>query len=666
MTEGGSGEVRPESVDATVLRVGTANRRWWLREVGVYSPLLAHQDLAVERGLAQLAHDGAAGVICVPTGGGKTRIGAELAVRLRAVSGVRTLWLAHKNELVDQAVEALVKVAAGLRVHCAIGRFQAGDRKVAEPVDCVVGSIATILREPNLEMLLRHNGRPSLIVVDECHHAVARTWRGLIEELRARVPHVRLLGLSATPFRREDDETLVLRSIFQDVVVHETVATELIEAEVMAKPQFTEVGTKEVLAFAGGMNLKDASGDFTEAQLTQIAARQARNKLMVDVYLAHRRRWRQTVFFACTIRHCEQIATMLNAAGVKRARAVHGELSRRQRAQVLHDFRTGKLEVLVSAMLLTEGTDLPKTGSVFMARPTRSPILFRQMIGRGMRGPRVGGTPNCNIILFTDTFADYATSGVATRLSWIAGLEGVELALQRLEDEELEAALRKAEQDDPLLSEQRAEARAVIEAELLEIARSAGMRAQETDRALEGWWELHADPARPPVVLPCFRGFERTRALVESVRAAIRERRSLDVWAHVAWPVDSWSLMVRAVAFVNLAQQLDAEPQWVGIEEIQTATQLDVGPGELPVFEEELEAAGRSLLQREVELFIRKRTRSVRNWDASIAELWKQHVTSHEEWKRLVKRSETYFSREEWKRLVGVAHEAFHDAMPVD
>lgn len=658
------------SLEHTVISLQRSTFADWSRQAGPITPLMDHQDAAVTKALVRLRQDGAAGVVCVPTGGGKTRIAAEVVTTLVRDSGLRVLWLAHKRELVDQAVEALVKVAAGRKIEMEIGRFQAGDRKVMRRVDVVVASIATVIWGDNINRLWRGNPRFDLVVIDECHHSVARTWRTLILELRDLFPSLRLLGLSATPFRQDEDEDEALQLLFQRSVLHEVTATELIERRVLAIPIFAEVDTRELLDFAGEFSRSDEHLEFEAWQLQQIADRQARNQLMVDVYLAHRRDFGPTLIFTCTIKHCEQIAKMLHDAGVTRVSAIHGDTKRiptKLRRDILDDYRKGKIDVLVSAMLLTEGTDLPRTRTVLMARPTRSPILFRQMIGRGLRGPRVGGTPECNIVLFRDTFSDHAADGLAHQLSWLAGLGDLDLAIQTLEEKELEAEKKKATLEDPLLVAERARRRAAVEDSLRALVAEADLTADDRDRRLEGWWELDRGPSIPALVLPCFRGIEAVNLLVARVTTAIGSQASRFDWYAEDLHFDSAALSVLALAFARTAFRSRVIPQWVDIAAADDGKTF-TAPQRFddPDYHETYLTVGRELLRDEVLQLVKKTRRGIQDWSKSNAELWTTRVTSSESWGRLLKRSEAFYSREEWRELLREARSLLEEARPDD
>lgn len=664
-------DIDEPNLDETLLSIDASRRTGFLRLVGRAPPLMDHQELAVQKSLERLIVDGAAGVVCVPTGGGKTRIGAEVVVALIVQARLRVLWLAHKIELVDQAIEGLVRVAASQARDVRLGRFQAGDKKVDRRVDCVVASIATLNRLENLERLFVANPTFDLVVVDECHHAVARTWRDLVWTLRRRVPTARVLGLSATPFRNDQDEDVVLRGIFRNSVLHEVGATELIESQVLAKPNFVEVDTDEVMEFAGEMRDEDVE-DFKPWQLQQIADRQARNKLMVDVYLAKRGSWGPTVFFTCTIKHCEQIAAMLEDAGLRRVKAVHGLLNVNERRAAIEAFKEGRLDVLVSAILLTEGTDLPRTRSVFMARPTRSPILFRQMIGRGLRGPRVSGTPECSVVLFHDTFADHAVEGLASRLTWLAGLEGFRFALMKLGEKELQASLARALAEDPLLAERRRQRRAEAEERLRALAGEAGLVAADEDRRLDGWWELRPDEGKPPIVMPYLRGYDSVRRLMDAVIKAIGngQRMSRDaILGGLSTTFDSGPFFVRAAAFLETALQLRMVPTWIDIESVESGRTFEAArDSDFPDYEEFYRAAGRELLESEAMQFMRRCLRgiSTSRWAESDASLWKTQVADRDGWTRLVKRSENFYDPKEWQTVVKRIRAEFVRARPDD
>jgi superfamily II DNA or RNA helicase len=578
------------------------------------------------------------------------------------------LWLFHRAELIDQAVEALAKVAVGRCCSMRIGRFQAGERKNRERVDVTVASIPTIARKGSLERLLRTQERFDLVVVDECHHSVATTWRNLVDALRVQFLAVRILGLSATPYRQELKEDFALRRMFGQHVIHEVSATELIESQVLSVPLFVEVATGELMDFAGAIADAETGLDFSGNQLRAIADRHARNKLMVDMYLAHRHDYGPTILFACTVRQCEQIASMLRSAGVACA-AVHGDTKRlklRERRAAIDDYRAGKVKVLVTAMLLTEGADLPQTRTVLMARPTRSTILFRQMVGRGLRGLRVGGTAECNVVLFQDTFIDHAADSLSARLQWMAGLDSLSLLVQRIDAQEVSKRARKARREDPELVAARERRCREVEERVLQHVAKSGLIAVDEDRRLDGWWELRLRVADPPIVLPLFRGFQGLTELLSWVCESIRVGGEVpaDGW-HSPFRFDSSSISLHALAFARTALRHRVEPIWVDIgaaDEANVSRLVD--PAYLPDYQDAYRSFGRELVQKDMMLFIRRCARASIDWSASDASVWKRHVTSSETWGRFLSRAEEFFESDERQALVKSARAEFLATRP--
>jgi superfamily II DNA or RNA helicase len=104
-----------------------------------------------------------------------------------------------------------------------------------------------------------------------------------------------------------------------------------------------------------------------------------------------------TLFFGCSVEHARAIAVLLNRRG-RSAATVIAETRSATRRFTIEEFRAGRISVLCNYGVLTTGFDAPRVGAVVIARPTASPILYEQMIGRGMRGPRFGGTSECLVI----------------------------------------------------------------------------------------------------------------------------------------------------------------------------------------------------------------------------------------------------------------------------
>ena len=163
-----------------------------------------------------------------------------------------------------------------------------------------------------------------------------------------------------------------------------------------------------------------------------------RNALIVNEYKKNAARYGKTLVFAMSIEHARILTDCFNKAGMKAAYVVSGT-PHYQRNQIYDDYRSGNLQVLVNMNILTEGTDLPMTQTVFLTRQTTSTILMTQMIGRALRGPEAGGTKNAYIVSFIDNWNE--------RIMWVVP-ETVYIAEINIPDDTEENQTSEASPED--------------------------------------------------------------------------------------------------------------------------------------------------------------------------------------------------------------------------
>ncbi len=381
-------------------------------------PLFEHQQDSVRSLTKWWSHPSKrAGVLCLPTGGGKTRTAVNFVLSEATKKG-KILWLTHREELMNQAIGTFLESAGDAEGSFTMGRFAAGHLKVQAPVDVLVASIPTLAikrskRLHYLDQVLRQQGDFALIVVDECHHGTARTWKRLIEELQVRCPNIKLLGLSATPTRNAKEEHPAFWKLF-DGIVHEVQLVDLIHRRVLAKPKVETIDTG--VEFSANLNEKAAFAHFNDLPVSlvnRICADEGRNNKVVSAFVEGQAEWGSTLIFAATVEQGRYITRKLREAGVA-ADEVYGDSRAAQRKQVVQAFRDGRIQAVVNCGLFTEGTDLPGVQTVFLARPTRSKILFRQMVGRGLRGPKIGGSEECTVVAFFDEVSGLVKESLAS------------------------------------------------------------------------------------------------------------------------------------------------------------------------------------------------------------------------------------------------------------
>ena len=273
-----------------------------------------------------------------------------------------------------------------------------------------------------LDNWVRHSDE-ILLVVDEAHHATAKTYRNLIKAIkencqkRGNVNGFKMLGLTATPFRTDKGEKGLLKEVFpQDIIFSEHLRT-LINRGILAKPIFESLETQ--LDFSRELTYKDikaieAFDKLPKEIAKKIALSSLRNNRIVDHYVKNREKYKPLLVFAIDVDHAIALNAVFQSRGIV-SDFVVGKLvdlntgatiSTKENSEKIKRFRDDKLEVLINVEILTEGVDLPNVQTVFLTRPTTSTILMTQMIGRALRGQKAGGTDEAYIVSFIDNWED--------------------------------------------------------------------------------------------------------------------------------------------------------------------------------------------------------------------------------------------------------------------
>lgn len=305
------------------------------------------------------------------TGGGKTVVFSHVA-EMSLAAGHPVLVLAHRTELIDQAIDKLRQVAPSRR----IGRMQGRDKQYQAEI--VVGSVQTCATDTSLALLVSRTW--GLIIIDETHHATASTYVKILNELRAFDEGGPLvLGVTATLDRSDG---AALGQIFEHVVEPQYGLIDLIkhpEGPFLVPPR----GIRVRIAELNLDKIKRVAGDFNSGALGRAMSEALAPKRIVEAYLEHAESVPALAFLPTVAISIEQ-ADAFNAAGIP-AMHLDGTTPAPARAEALEAFRRGDLTVLCNVSLFTEGTDLPNVGCILMARPTSSRTLYQQIIGRGLR-----------------------------------------------------------------------------------------------------------------------------------------------------------------------------------------------------------------------------------------------------------------------------------------
>lgn len=374
-------------------------------------------------------------LVVLPTGGGKTYTASTWLLKNAIDKKKKIIWIAHRQMLLDQAAESFQKFAyAEAMPHISefTYRIVSGSTKHDRSIDISQRDNILILSKDsigrNLSMLDKWLEGEDVVyfVIDEAHHATAKTYRKIINYVEERVPHVKLLGLTATPFRTAKEEEGLLSKIFKDGVdekgnvvrgdlgiTYKISLKDLITARILSSPIFECKYTDENYGASLGLAALESIQHLDKLPddiATEIAESAARNRLIVDTYLEKVEEYGQTIVFAVNKDHAIALNKLFTKAGVESdfivsdiRDAITGvTISSKENAEKIERYRNGDLKVLINVNILTEGVDLPQTKTVFLARPTVSKVLMTQMVGRALRGTKAGGTAKAYIVSFID------------------------------------------------------------------------------------------------------------------------------------------------------------------------------------------------------------------------------------------------------------------------
>lgn len=389
--------------------------------------LYEHQEEAIRKLDAMDKKGSFRTLLVLPTGGGKTLTAAYWLLRNAVDQNKKILWLAHRHLLLEQAAEAFARNAyTDTMVNRTVFNYRIISGMHDKPVHIqktdriLIASKDSMIR--SLDKLKNWlNGEEIYLVIDEAHHAVAKSYKKIIQYVADHTKSMKLLGLTATPFRTSEDEQGALKQVFTDDIVYKTDLDTLIKKGILATPTFIDCNTNiQFTEHLGVQALKSIENLDTlpENIANDIADNKERNRIIVEEYLHNYEKYGQTIVFALNKVHAIALNKLFNEKG--KAYGIRSEfiisevqdmitgitISNADNERKIEAYRNGEIQVLINVNILTEGTDLPKTHTVFLTRPTVSTTLMTQMVGRALRGLKAGGTKEAYIVSFVDDWND--------------------------------------------------------------------------------------------------------------------------------------------------------------------------------------------------------------------------------------------------------------------
>jgi len=310
--------------------------------------------------------------LVLPTGSGKSHIVAALCKdAVQQWPETKILMLTHVKELIEQNAEKMRQHWLG----APLGIYSAGIGK------CDLGEPITFAGIQSVRTKSALLGHIDLVIVDECHlisHKNEGGYRTLLDELKVINPELRVIGLTATPYRLGHGLITDKPAIFDDLI--EPVSIE----ELIYKKHLATLRSKTTTTKLDTSDVKKRGGEFIESELQKAVDTRKNNESVVAEVIrlaGDRKSW---LFFCAGINHAKNVSIELRNQGIKSA-CITGETSKTDRERIIHEFKSGKIRALTNANVLTTGFDAPNIDLIAMLRPTMSASLYVQMAGRGMR-----------------------------------------------------------------------------------------------------------------------------------------------------------------------------------------------------------------------------------------------------------------------------------------
>jgi DNA repair protein RadD len=332
---------------------------------GCVIPVLReYQEAALIAGRQHILEGRRRVIFMIPTAGGKGVIAASIIHSARKNFNAKILFLADRVELIDQIVEQLAKWGI-----TEVGVIRSDDKRYAPLMPVQVASVATLMRR---ELWFT----PTIVIHDECHHAVADSWIRIFDQF----PDAVHLGFSATPVRNDGKSLGRKYGGPFDAIEIAANYSDLIADGFISEPRCFSSPDKYKPDLSG---VHTIDGDYNLDELEEVMAGKA---LISGLF----ERWkelhggRKTIIFATKIRHSQTIVAEFREQGIV-AEHLDGSTPLEVRRSILNRFEHGDLQIVSNCQVLTEGVDIPIAKCIVQARPTKSIVFYLQTVGRALR-----------------------------------------------------------------------------------------------------------------------------------------------------------------------------------------------------------------------------------------------------------------------------------------
>ena len=350
----------------------------------------------------------------MPTGTGKTVVLASVVESFLGEHPLKSVWIvAHRRELVSQIQETIERVFSNRLAEKEDG---SSDNLIEKPLDSSLFTLrSSLIKAMSIQWLARHydeiGEEPGMIVIDEAHHALAKTYK----EMWERFPKAKFLGLTATPCRLNGKGFIDLF----DVLVQSWSVPKFISKGRLATYDFVSIKSNGVTQrLIDSLQKRGADGDYQNKEMDMLLNKRPSIERLYQSFEEYGKD-RKGIVYAINISHAKKIMELYQEHGIK-AVAIDSKTPTAERQADIEAFKKGDIQVLVNVDIFSEGFDCPDVEFVQLARPTLSLAKYLQMVGRGLR---VAKGKKCCVII--DNVGLYRVFGLPSQIwDWKATFEG--------------------------------------------------------------------------------------------------------------------------------------------------------------------------------------------------------------------------------------------------
>ena len=388
-------------------------------------------------------------LVRMPTGTGKTKTAMHTIINQFVFKQKKkglVIWVAHTKELLDQAYDTFCNVwkhigSEGVKTYKMWDKFdiEAGD--LSDGFLFIGIQKLTSIKKSNKQLFDELIKRSRVIVVDEAHRAGATETKKAINSLMEYSGMSKsLIGLTATPGRTGDVDNELFKGMFDNKIID--IDTSILNQLNMSKTEADNtIPERDVIKYFQDRGILSklkrtplSYGELTESEIQSlkihmksngyrdvsddflkvIAMNKKRNSVIVNKLIDLNNEHIPTIVFACSVEHGKMLSAALTMQGIKNGH-VFGDMDPVERRTIISRFKddSDDLNILINYEVLTTGFDATNIRCVFITRPTNSVVLYSQMLGRGLRGPQMGGNQYCELIDIEDNLERYTSESQA-------------------------------------------------------------------------------------------------------------------------------------------------------------------------------------------------------------------------------------------------------------